>query len=117
MGSLLRDLQKTGNLLTEGYTRVIERFEPKTKDDKAELARFRETMLEYLESVKFAHAGTKHFYGAIGELRGISQTLNSSTNALAEIIEGVIDVMDERIEFGQRVLALVDGKLDNATNP
>ncbi len=113
----LPELKKQADLLTEGLFGYVSWFQPKTKEEKAQVEEFRETISGLLEGTSSALEGTRSFRDSVAGLKGISKELNRASRRIVKALDGVIAVIENIEAFSIKTLVLIDEKIGIIGDP
>lgn len=110
-------LENSVDLLVESFSSYVSWIEPKTEEDKKQVAEFRQTIAGLLEGARAGLGGTRSYRDAVAGLKGISGEINRASRRLTRTLEGVISIMEKVEAVCVRTLPLIDEKLGNQFEP
>lgn len=107
----LPGLEKNIDVLSESFSSFIAWIEPKSEEDRKQVAEFRQSITGLLESTKAGLESIRSYRNSVMGLRGISREVNRASRRLAQTLDGVISAMEKVEAFCVRTLPLIDEKL------
>lgn len=104
-------LEKSMELMTENFSGYVTWLQPKTEEDKKQVAEFRKTVSGLLEGTRQALKNIRLYRDTVAGLKGISREINRASRRMTHALDGLLAVMEMTEAFCARTLPLLDEKL------